>query len=247
MENESLIRNLEFMRKIALQKDMSETDIPSNIRKLLSDLQFEEKLKLQIAIQEPICNYIDRVQARDCPLSEACELWFDIKYPQDKNKKKKSSSKGKEKSLSEKKAHRDDQIFDITTLISHSFDPRYRGKKFSDGQKGLVYNWALKKLNSNDLNIFYEFIEMKKNFAPGNFHFEDDPFLFWRTIKETEPDYVTVADLALQYISLPASTAQLERLFSMWQHVHSLRRNRLTQETSQNLTKVYHTLKTSKK
>jgi hAT family C-terminal dimerisation region len=57
-------------------------------------------------------------------------------------------------------------------------------------------------------------------------------------------EFPEVSSLALKYVSLPSSTASLERVFSMWQHVHSKSRNRLSKETSEKLIFIYHSLKT---
>lgn len=52
----------------------------------------------------------------------------------------------------------------------------------------------------------------------------DDPFVFW-SMAET---YVPVlGKFVIKLMQIPASTAELERLFSHWSYVHSLIRNRL--------------------
>lgn len=56
------------------------------------------------------------------------------------------------------------------------------------------------------------------------------------------------ADLGLfvtKLLKIPASTAQLERLFSQWSFVHDETRNRLSEERSKKLINVYFSLRTN--
>lgn len=52
-----------------------------------------------------------------------------------------------------------------------------------------------------------------------------------------------LAALAVKLLKIPASSAQIERLFSNWGHIHTLLRNRLTFENSKKLIHIYFTLK----
>lgn len=51
------------------------------------------------------------------------------------------------------------------------------------------------------------------------------------------------ADLALKLLNMPASTAQLERVFSNWSDIHWDKRNRLSEDRSKKLLSIYHSLK----
>lgn len=55
--------------------------------------------------------------------------------------------------------------------------------------------------------------------------------------------FKSLASLALRLQKIPASSAQIERLFSNWSYVHSRLRNKLTFERSKKLLNVYYTLK----
>lgn len=54
-----------------------------------------------------------------------------------------------------------------------------------------------------------------------------------------------LATFAMDYLKIPASTAQLERLFSNWAYIHNDIRNRLSDETSKKLVNVYFTLRSA--
>lgn len=49
----------------------------------------------------------------------------------------------------------------------------------------------------------------------------------------------------MDYLKIPASTAQLERLFSNWAYIHSDLRNKLSDETSKKLLNTYFTLRST--
>lgn len=233
LENESLLRNLNIMRKIITSKELNANEVPADVRKLLVDPTFEKRVVDQIAAQKPICEYIDKVQKKDCRLSESCELWFDVKFPDE-------SQKLKRKEFKQKKEHRDSQIFDTSSLIANSFDPRFRGRKLTQEHKGRLNNWIMRNLTLNDQLMYHDFIEKLGKFSPGKLDFEDDPEMFWEHLGFVLPESENLANIALKFLSLPSSTAKIERFFSMWQHVHSKSRNRISKDKSQKLAKIYH-------
>lgn len=71
-----------------------------------------------------------------------------------------------------------------------------------------------------------------------------DPANYWDLLQS---DHAELSKIALQFVLLPASTASLERAFSMWSYVHNKIRNRLGLETSEKLLFCYHTINTLKK
>lgn len=69
------------------------------------------------------------------------------------------------------------------------------------------------------------------------------PKTFWQYAKEN--GHAQLADFAMKFLKFPASTAQLERLFSNWTYVHSDIRNRLSEATSKKLVAIYFTLRSA--
>lgn len=58
-----------------------------------------------------------------------------------------------------------------------------------------------------------------------------------------EMKHPTLAKLANKLLKMPASSAQLERVFSNWGHIHSAIRNRLTFDRSKKLVHIYYSLR----
>lgn len=54
-----------------------------------------------------------------------------------------------------------------------------------------------------------------------------------------------LSTFAMKYLKIPASTAQLERLFSNWAYIHNDIRNRLSADTSKKLVNMYFTLRSA--
>lgn len=55
--------------------------------------------------------------------------------------------------------------------------------------------------------------------------------------------HLSLANLALKLLKLPASSAEIERLFSEWSYVHNSIRTRLTFDKSMKLVTIYYSFK----
>lgn len=64
--------------------------------------------------------------------------------------------------------------------------------------------------------------------------------IFWRAAEHFYPE---LSRLAVKLLHIPASTGDLERLFSEWAYVHSKIRNRLTDQRSKKLIALYYNLR----
>lgn len=67
-----------------------------------------------------------------------------------------------------------------------------------------------------------------------------NPFTYWEMAARKSSN---LSSLALKLLKIPASSAQIERVFSNWSFVHNTKRNRLDQERSKKLLFTYYTLK----
>lgn len=95
-------------------------------------------------------------------------------------------------------------------------------------------------LSAEGLNELY-FYKNNKNFFQKLFDKQiTNVQTFWDL---AERHYSELTKLAIKLNSIPASSAQLERLFSNWSFIHSKLRNRLSSEHSKKLTYIYYHLK----
>lgn len=227
-ELECFIENLAHLQLIVKEQPYGENKEKKKERlrhqKKLNDLQFIEKVEQEIVKLEPICLFIDKVQTSDCTISEVVDKWLDMKPL----------------ALHRESFEKRDKMFcSLPALIAYSLDPRFKGVKLSKQKKKQVDQALIHILRTqkdlDDLENFRKCLnifgyESLKNMSPVN---------YWKLVADECPKF---AEIALKYVTLPSSTASLERLFSMWKHVHSIVRNRLTNEHSEMLAFIYYSL-----
>ena len=103
-----------------------------------------------------------------------------------------------------------------------------------------VENFLIDNLSADALNDFHLY-KNNKNFFQKLFSKQIVNLqTFWGL---AERHHSELAKLAMKLNSIPASSAQLERLFSNWSFIHSRLRNRLSSENSKKLTYIYYHLK----
>lgn len=225
-ELESYIYNLKFMHEITEFPSVTLNDVPKEIRDILNSPEDTAKVTCEINKYKPVCDFIDYAQRDNATLSEACEMWIDLKLPAN---------------LIKYRDNRNKMILDQVGLISNVLDHRFKGKKLIQSQKAIVDNQMMKELTGTTEYLkFHEYLEGSGIFSQQKFN-ELESHEYWQSFNFYVPK---LSQLALLYTSLPASTAELERLFSMWGFVHDKVRNRLTSDKSDKLIFLYHKYKT---
>lgn len=138
------------------------------------------------------------------------------------------------------------QICTDPAILSYIFTPNLKGSRLGNtrmrdfkGRFVLNYSFALLEQLENYLDekpgTIFARPELKNLATKAG-----SAVAYWLSVRPTHPE---LAKLALDHVKLPASTAALERVFSMWKFVHSKLRNRLTPDRSEKLAFIYHTLK----
>lgn len=121
----------------------------------------------------------------------------------------------------------------------------HQGEKLSAQQLKQALQFLSGELNQegiNELDIYLNktgifFKLFKKEIA--------DPYVFWVMCERRVS--ANLSALAKKLLKIPASSAELERLFSNWSFIHTFLRNRLLNEKSKKLVDIYYTLKTMEK
>ncbi|EFN75163.1 hypothetical protein EAI_07121, partial [Harpegnathos saltator] len=127
----------------------------------------------------------------------------------------------------------------IYALVAYYLHPKYH----EDVNETLTTE-QLKKIQVFLLNILDEkgIVDLHTfNERTGIFHtlfkkHVEDPIIFWDMVKVHHPN---LSSLALRLQKIPASSAQIERVFSNWSFVHSPICNRLDFERSRELLRIY--------
>lgn len=219
------LRNLHLMRQLAQNQEGFQLSEASNT--LLFDPAFEDRLQDHILILDPICKLVNTCQKADCTIADATELWLKLQIP--------AENDDYHRMIEERKG----RVINVYGLATNLLHPRYQGRRFQQSQ---LYTHNCNEFLRQNLNeAGLQQLEDYRNRAGFIGNLLEDNYrsapIFWRTAQRFYPE---LSNLATKLQLISASTAQLERLFSEWAHVHSARRNRLTPQRSSKLIALYY-------
>lgn len=163
-----------------------------------------------------------------CSIADAADIWLSIQPP------------SCFEHLKDTFKSRATQALNIYVLCAFYLHPFYKNEKLNSEQMSSINDLLMDTLNAEGLREWDLFIRREGYFNLLMIKNVNDPYLFWKMALFKYPN---ISKLALQLLSIPASSAQIERVFSNWSYVHSNSRNRLTFERSKKLVHVYHNLK----
>uniref|UniRef100_T1GPP2 HAT C-terminal dimerisation domain-containing protein n=1 Tax=Megaselia scalaris TaxID=36166 RepID=T1GPP2_MEGSC len=219
----NLIENLEIYKQLSQDKSF---DIKPQVKLLINNAEFIKKIQTEIDIQNPICELINVCQKSSTNVGDAAKLWLNLKPHLSFNKKQKSSF--------------DERVKTILTdcaLSSYFLNPYNDLSVLSTEHLRLITNFMIKELPGNFIDQYLEYKKLDGIFKSYKAK-ASNVFDYWSLIQNRYPE---IARIALRLLKIPASSAQLERVFSAWQHQHSELRNRLNFENSTMLMHIDYT------
>ena len=129
-------------------------------------------------------------------------------------------------------------------LVAYYLHPFLNNEKLQKTHTSVINKFLIQNLSGSGLEELDAFIE-KREILKILFEKElKSPFTFWKLASSEFPE---ISNLALKLLMIPASSAQIERVFSTWGLIHTPIRNRLTFERSKKLMHVYYALKIQEK
>lgn len=222
-----MLDNLDIYRKIA--GNNNSTKIDSKVYKLINDENFVKQVKSEAESQDPICEMINVFQKKDINVGDGADLWLDLKAPNYiSSSQKQKYKKRKEMALTE------------VALAAFYVDPFKDKQKMTSKQKSEARIFLASKLYGNFKNELLDYESEKPHILKLKEKVRSAKD-FWTMAEHALPN---LSKIAMKLLKIPASTAQLERIFSMWTHIHTKLRNRLTFENSKKLLTCYHYLTT---
>jgi len=126
------------------------------------------------------------------------------------------------------------------SVAANFLHPVYRGKRLSKSQLILVEDFLITQLDNGGLDSLNDFIKNCNFFSALKEKNVISSSTFWGLV---ENRHSSLSKLAQRLLNIPASSAQLERIFSNWAYILANIRNRLTQERSSKLVSEYYALK----
>lgn len=162
-------------------------------------------------------------------IADGADLWLDLEIPPNLIKKEQDCY-----------VNRKEMALRDLVLAAFYIDPYKDKTKLSSSQRSKARLYISSRLPGNTVDELLAY-ESGNIFPQEMLAKITNPKDFWTF---AEPLFPNLGKMALRLLSIPASTAQLERVFSMWQHIHSRLRNRLTFENSKKLMHIYYYLHT---
>jgi len=229
----NLLNNVTPMKKVLA---ISTIRFDESVHQYLFDEIFLKQISDSIELFNPICELINVSQKSTSSIADAAEAWLDLPN-------KISSDNDGFGSIIKK---RQDYALNKYLLTANFLHPKYQGKKMKPEHKDIIEDFILNsaEIGSEGLNSFIEYKEKNGLFK---ILFEKQTLsttAFWSFAKNKHPE---LQELANKLLNLPASTAQLERVFSNWSYIHNSLRNRLNPERSRKLLSTYYSLKLNEK
>lgn len=235
---ESFVKNLSAMKMVAAacdadaEEDEHALTPKPGVSSLLFDANFLESVKELLELLNPVAELTNYCQKSTSSAADAAEKWLKL-LDNGPEELREFSNKRLERS----------NVLNNVTMTANFLHPIYRGKRLSPEQRTMVTNYVFEKLDAAELESFRKFSEDEDAFASLKRKNITSPKTYWHFAAEL--GHPQLASFAMDYLKIPASTAQLERLFSNWGFVHSDNRNRLSDETSKKLVDVYFTLRST--
>lgn len=218
---QSLIKNLTVLKKIVAEGYR----VKDEIAQALFDNNFIENVLSMIEIQNPICTLINECQDINCNIADAANKWITLEVPDQFQHFLKK---------------RRDMSLNVYTLTANYLHPVYRGELLSEEQKDEVDSYLIGLLDKDGLTSLHEFKTNSGLFGDLKEKHVTTPATFWGLTERKHPQ---LSKLALRLLKIPASSAQLERVFSSWSFVHSDLRNRLGSDKSKKLLHCYYSMR----
>lgn len=222
-----LIQNLSFIKCVTAESKVKK--IKQNVAKLIFDDEFIEDVKNNIELFNPICELINTCQSSECSAADAVNLWLNLKLPVRFEHKFGTSLQ-----------LRIDMALNKYALTAFYLHPTYDNDKLSNIHKDKINNFLFKELNCTGIEEWDSFRNKTSFFKNLYEKGIKKPLVFWNMAAMKLP---TLSNLAIKLLQIPASSAQIERVFSSWSYVHSPIRNRLTFDRSKKLLHVYYSLR----
>lgn len=126
-------------------------------------------------------------------------------------------------------------------LAANFLNPSFQGRRFLINAKyaNILHDFLQTTLTENGLVQLEHYKNKTGSFEVLFSRNYDSCNTFWRASRYFYPE---LSNLALKLNNLCSSTGQLERVFSKWAYVHSLKRNRLREDRSAQLVALYYEL-----
>ena len=235
---ESYLKNLDVLEQVCLDES---ANVNAGITLKVLSAEFSQRVKKYLRKLKPISVALDKIQRENTLISECAEIWIEMKDEVLSNIKEKTE----EMKVNERYA----TAITDGHCLANMLDPRYQGRRLSKEEK---------KKGTDLINqICPDFMQIYMKYSAKIFPFCSQYFTnevihsmspadWWKFF---EPEFPDQKEENFPRMKLPrmlftavASSAGIERIFSMYGLVQSKIRNRLNNDKAAKLVKIYTSL-----
>ena len=201
------------------------------IRRIVNDYALYRSAKDLMEQLQPIRVALDRLQSDSATIADAAEAWMML------------ANDGSLEPHASAVARRCRQALRPVHAAANLLDPRYFGRRLTEELRQSAEEWL-----GEDLFADVVLLESQQSPYPAAFFRPDfiaklTPKAWWLGMKRRPGVSQELCDKALTILSMPPSSASIERTFSNFSAVQTKLRNRLGQKTSEKLVFCYRMLR----
>ena len=240
--------------KKALQHLVMEDDIDNIIERsmkssILDNSVFWQQIENLHAVLQPVADAIKTIETDSPVLSDVPRIFFELRQSLDQAVRIAPITKKEEKLVLKYVADRQEFSSNILQRVANMLDPKYCGCHLSDEEISEVYAKISELASTTDGCTAAACLSDLAEFRAKAGLWKNDGI--WEAAK-TIPARVwwtglcankTLALVASRVLSLPATSASAERNWSVYKHVQSAKRNRLTDTRARKLVNIASNLK----
>lgn len=219
-----ILDNLAIMRDIARRDDVI---LEQGLKMRLFSNEFQEELENWIDILTPISKFVKKCESFCFNVADSTQYWCELKS--------KLPNAAYDTVIEDRIKKAVWECGYAANLLHH----KHQGILLDREQKEAGTQFLMNNLNAAGLLEYESF-----DFNSERFKIFTDkcisPIAFWNLVSPIVPN---LSKIAIKLMLIPASTAQIEGLFSQWKFVHSSPRNRLGFKRSCDLIDVYYSLR----
>lgn len=218
----SILDNLRHLQYLATSEDIF---LEENLVTLILDESFKQELLHVVNVLNPICKLINACQEPHCTLADATEMWLTLEC-NDENFQSNFSERFR-------------KAIHPAGFASNLLHNVYQGQNLNEEEREIALNFIKNYTDDETVTEFTNYQSQKDQFT--KYAKNCSAAAYWALCKMYFPK---LSRLALDLMIIPASTAELEGLFSKWTYIHTVYRNRLGDIKSSLLLNIYQSLRT---
>jgi hypothetical protein len=213
-----------------------EADFDTAVVKIVQDTTHFQKCTTLLQTLKPVAVSLDRLQANSATVADACEEWINL-----------SENLDLEAHL-ELIRESSDRALTGLHFAANTLDPRYRGERLASAQNEAAQDFVRQMITDDE--TFDAFLEWRIKLTPvppslSSVCTKVNPLTWWKSLRlsTSNPALQNLCDFAVKVVSLVASSAGIERVFSTLGAVQTTVRNRLGVQKATKLAVCYMNLR----